>query len=253
MTFFPAFTAIAVLLLLAGSSASAHDLWITTVADGDQWRAVLNFGHPTERELPQLDRILDIRLISSKGTTSLRRGKFDEQQMSGAPVLVSPRFAAPPADSLIATQYDNGYWVKTPDGSRNVSTRLFPQAEASLWAVKFSKTLLGPGAYATVVGHELELMPVEDPFGLRQGQSMHVRVQFHGAPVANTDVELGDGLSPIKDEDTPRYRTDAEGVAQIPVDRRGPYLLTVDYRIPGRDPALAAIDYYNAALAFVLQ
>jgi len=119
--------------------------------------------------------------------------------------------------------------------------------------VKFSKTLLGPGAYKTIVGHELELVPTEDPFALSAGQPLHVRVLFHGTPVANVDVELGDGLAPTKEEDIPRYKTNSEGVAQIPVDRRGPYLLTVDYRIPGRDPALAATDYFDAALAFALE
>src|SRR5579872_629264 len=158
--FLSSLRSVLVILALLGSAsrASAHDVWITTIADGDKLRAVVNFGHPTERELPDLDRLLDLDLISSSGTTSLREGKLVERHIGDALVLVSQEFPVPSANPLITARYDNGYWVKTPQGYRNVSIRLFPAAEESLWAVKFSKTLLGPGAYTKIVGHELELV-----------------------------------------------------------------------------------------------
>ncbi len=244
----------ALLLLLAPSAgASAHDLWITTIADGDAVRAVVNFGHPAEREAPDLHRLLDLVLISPGGATSLREGTLGEQRIDGAPVLVSQRFAVPAAGAVLAGRYDNGYWVKTPHGYRKASKRLFPGAEDSLWAVKFAKTLLGPGAYATVVGHELELVPLDDPFRLAAGAPLRIRVLFRGTALANAAVELGDGVSPIADKDIPRFRSGSDGVAALPIDRRGPFVLAVDYRAAGKDPALAASDYYNATLAFRLR
>lgn len=90
-----------------------------------------NFGHPTERELPSIDRLLDLDLISPPATKSLRQGKFVERLINGAPILVSPPFPEPPAGALITARYDNGYWVKTPQGSRNVSPGSFRQP----WAV----------------------------------------------------------------------------------------------------------------------
>ncbi|WP_163980742.1 DUF4198 domain-containing protein, partial [Raoultella ornithinolytica] len=73
--------------------------------------------------------------------------------------------AAYQGDALVVAAYDNGYWVRLADGSyRNASKRMLPQADKSLWSVKFAKAALGPSApWDRVIGQTLEIVPLEAP------------------------------------------------------------------------------------------
>ena len=91
---------------------------------------------------------------------------------------------------LLATRYDNGYWVKTKDGLyRNATRRLVPDAAEGLWSSKFAKAVTGPGApWQAVLGHDLELVPLSDPAEVAPGQSLKLRVLFHGKPLAGGNL-----------------------------------------------------------------
>ena len=245
--------ALAAAVLAAPLPASAHDVWITTMGQGGQTRAVVNFGHPDDRSLPYLEKLVTLDVVSGTGKMSLRGVKFAEGHAGKAAVLITPPFAMPSSAKLISASYDNGYYAKVGNDYFNTSTRMLPGASDSLWAPKFTKTLLGPGAYATVVGHDIELVPVEDPFRLAAGRDLHVKVLFRGKPLAGEKVELGDGQTPVVDKDIPRFTTDSRGVATIPMKRRGEVLLTVDHSVPGANPTLAKTDFYNASLEFTLR
>ena len=98
-----------------------------------------------------------------------------------------------------------------------------PNAIDSLWSAKFAKSVTGAGApWNTVLGHELELVPLADPATARPGETLRVRVLFRGQPLAGAEVERGDGLTPMKEDELPRFKTDADGVATIPLPKAGP-------------------------------
>jgi uncharacterized GH25 family protein len=83
---------------------------------------------------------------------------------------------------------------------------------------------------------------------------LRVRVLFRGQPLAGAEVERGDGLTPVKEDELPRFKTDADGVATIPLPKAGPVLLAIDHRVaPSDTPDLAAADLYNATLSFNLR
>jgi len=53
------------------------------------------------------------------------------------------------------------------------------------WSAKFAKALIGVGApWSTVLGHELELIPLDDPSALRPGKILQIRLLFRGSPRA---------------------------------------------------------------------
>jgi uncharacterized GH25 family protein len=231
--------------------ASAHDIWITTTKGGKLSRAIVNYGHPFDRPPTYAEKVLDLVAISADGERSLLPG-LSPARWHGAPVVESRPFADH-GHTLLATRYDNGYWVKTAAGLyRNVSRRLVPDALDSLWSVKFAKTLTGSGGpWTRVVGHELELVPLADPGEIKAGESLRVRVLFQGKPLTKAQVERGDGVTPVKEADIPRFTTDGEGIATIPIVKRGPVLLAIDHRVtPSATPELAAADLYNATLWF---
>lgn len=223
------------------SSAPAHDLWIIPA------------------ELSTTDKPLTIRINSGsdfpKGehapdpSTFVRRvlllpngneGKLDAAGTEGNSGLV--RFdpvhpgvyivAVETKPKLITLQADafNAYLVsdglphifrlrakeKTLDQPGKEHYTKSPKA-----FVQFGKG--GSGDPCRVVGLPLEIVPKCDPFSLKAGDTLPVRVLFQGKilPEANLGWQLpGDG-------ETPRgtVRTDAKGEALIPI--AGPGLMTV--------------------------
>lgn len=79
-----------------------------------------------------------------------------------------------------------------------------------------------------------------------------MKVYFEGKPLRGVSVELEDGITPMEEKNIPRFKTDEQGVAAIPLAKVGPQLLVVDHLVPGTYPELAARDFHNATLSVVL-
>jgi nickel transport protein len=57
----------------------------------------------------------------------------------------------------------------------------------------------------------------------------------------------------VAENDIPKFTTDADGVAIIPVVKSGPHLLVIDYRVvPSATPDQANTDLYTATLWFTV-
>jgi uncharacterized GH25 family protein len=230
----------------------AHDIWLTTDKHGDAYIAAVAYGDTDAREMPDLRKIVTLELVSAGKRVNLRR-PLEAQQRLGKPVFETKAFAAP-AGSLLAVTYDNGFWVANPDDKieSNSTKLLVPNGTGSWWVPKFGKDLLGPGAYQQVIHTLLEVIPLEDPFQVPMGGKLPVRIEHEGKPLAGVEVDYGDGVTPIPDAQMPKVKTGSDGMAEIPLTRKGPYLLTVEYEGPGTRPDLADKDDMYASLTFDL-
>ena len=80
-------------------------------------------------------------------------------------------------------------------------------------------------AFGTVLGYPAELVPLENPYALKIGATLSVRVLVDGKPVANQFVQYG-GLSASNGRVAQRnIRSDAAGLIRIPLDRTGTYYI----------------------------
>lgn len=229
-------------LLLLGAPAAAHELWLTPGGTGG---VHVHFGHPDEPSPPSAEKLVTLSAIGVGAKTELTAAP-----VAGAPVL---RAALPEGGSLVAASYDNGYWVRLADGRyRNASKRLLPQGEKSQWSIKFAKATIGPDApWDRIVGHSLEIVPLEAPD--KAAGRLRVRVLFEGRPLAGAHVSAGDGRHAGQAADLAGTRTDAEGIATVPLKPAGPQLLSVSRRVsPSQTPALADSDSYAATFGFTL-
>jgi nickel transport protein len=78
---------------------------------------------------------------------------------------------------------------------------------------------------------------------------LRVRVLFRGKALADGEVERGDGKTKVTEKDIPKFRTDQDGIAAIPILKSSAQLLAIDHRVsPSLTPELAAADLYTAAL-----
>lgn len=232
-------TALFAAFLALAAPACAHDLWLDPAGNGVQ----VLYGHPHEPELPSAGKLMSLTATAPSGTVALKA------RLEPGPALR----AAHDGDALFAASYDNGYWVRLPDGSyRNASKRMLPQADKSLWSVKFAKAVAGPAApWQQVVGQPLEIVPLEAPASA--SGKIRVRVLFEGRPLGGASVVATDGVNFKSEADQARATTDAEGVAVVVLRSAGPQVLGVSHRVtPSQTPALADSDSYGATLAFTV-
>jgi nickel transport protein len=239
-------------LLSAPAPVCAHDIWLTADKSGETRTAQVNFGDTDDRSQADVRRIVTLELIDANGHRDLRH-PLKEASRLGRPVLETQSFKAP-ANALLAVSYDNGFWLKIPGDMKetNVVSLMVPNGVSRHWTVKYSKILLGPGSFSGRVHSRLELSALEDPFTVPAGSNLHVKLELDGKPVAGARVAYGDGIQPIPDAKMPSVKTGTDGVAQIPLARRGSYLLTTDPEVAPMHPALAEKDHVFASLTFDL-
>lgn len=78
-------------------------------------------------------------------------------------------------------------------------------------------------AFSTVLGYPAELVPLQNPYALKVGGTLDLRVLVDGKPVAEQFVQYG-GLSSSNGRVAQRNaRSDAAGLVHIPLSRTGTY------------------------------
>ena len=198
--------------------AEAHDVWITTVQEGAALRAIVHHGHPDDRKMPERDKLFEFNAIGSRRHQQSLLSGITRAVQNGMPVLMTEPLTMAEMDSLmVVARYDNGYWVKTSHGHRNTSKLHVPDAEDSLSSMKYAKALIEIGSessalYEKAVGHRFELIPLSNPFSLKPGDALKIRVQFDGKPLAGVSVEIGDGETPMEETQIPRYQPMSSGL-----------------------------------------
>lgn len=246
--------ALAAGLVLAGfaapAAANAHDIWLTPVKQDAMTVAHVRYGDPSRLEFADARKIVSLELISADGRVNLKAPLT--MTTRGPAALVSKAFAAPASGAVLAVSFDNGFWAVDPaDGVQsNTSKLMVANPKKSWWVPKFGKTLLGPGAHGIRAETLLELTALADPYGVAIGQTLAVRLDYRGRPLAGVNVTYGDGVAPVPEKDRPVVKTDADGVARIPIARKGAYLLTAEHLTAASRPDLSQNDELYATLAF---
>jgi nickel transport protein len=216
---------------------------------------ILELGHPAEYSFPEPDRLiqLNVWMTGNEKPVSLLSGVT--KSSTDHTVLDLRAFIAGRSVAIVSGQYDNGYWITLPgDQHFNTSKLHIPGAIDSGAFFKFGKALFPSvsvnDGYDRKLGELLEIIPLEDPFKVHPNQKLPVEVLYMNKPLPGVGVEIGDGRTKMKEEDIPRFKTDARGIALVPISKPGLQIMAVDYRTPPRSPQLSDHDDYSACLVF---
>jgi cobalt/nickel transport system permease protein len=198
------------LLLLPGLffflplKALAHDFYIEKKGN----ELLLVFGHGAKREEFDLNKVKQVRAFDSNG----KEISAEKEKRSSGLLLRTER-----SPSLLFAEIDNGYWSKTIYGWKNLPKRKASRVVESNRSLFYSKALLSwsEAAAKPLVDAVLDILPLENPFELRTGSLLPIRVICRGKPVSGVDVETGDHQK--------MATTDKEGEAKI--------LLTKGYQL----------------------
>lgn len=211
--------------------AFAHDAWVEA-RDGAY---VVLYGHGDKVETYAPEKVLALTATDAGGAAlsvsldaaaSPRRARVDGQA------------------ALLAVHFDNGYWTKTTEGSKNLPKNAVPGALSATHSVKFGKTLLAWSAAATrPQGARLEIVPLAAT-APRAGGTLPVRVLWEGKPLAGAKIaRAGHGKeAPVA--------ADADGRAEVPV-LAGRQMIVVNHKIELHNDARA--DHYSAAANLVFE
>ncbi len=107
--------------------------------------------------------------------------------------------------------------------------------------------------FQQVVGLPLELVPLANPYQLKVGDRLAVKVLFNGKPLTNHSVRTWHKTDQPETQTTEGVlQTDAQGVATFPLLAKGHWMVSLVRMIPNPDPATADYQSYWASLTFEL-
>ena len=232
--FVSALTAIAALALtFAASSARAHDIVLVP----DRGGLTVRYGHPKDWLPVDIEKLLELQVQGADGSATDRH---DALKRRGLDMLLPAGSLRGP--TLVAARYDNGLWVQLPSSAngkaqwRNTSRFMTPAASSVTLSVKFAKawsaTAADDAVFKRPVGHLLELVPQQNPLALKAGAMLPVLVLFDGKPLPGAGIENSNLVGKLPEDQIPRYRTDASGIAQVPLRAKGINTLAVDMERP---------------------
>lgn len=245
----------AVALFVAGlvAGVSAHDIAVFPLTGPDGVRLRVRYGHPGDYQDTVAGKLVTLETWAPDGQRRSAAGRLRDD---GLALITSPLGDLSPQGTwLVSAFYDNGFFLRTDDGRQVNTTRAeYPVAKTATHNIKFGKALFAVGApgagFDRVVGHRLEFVPRQNPLTLASGGTLDVELRFDGKPLAGATVFA----YPEKESDPPaEVKTDASGVARVPVNRSGLFILGAEHGAPSRHPEMATRDAYAATLVFTVR
>lgn len=244
----PTWTAPLLAAALLADPAIAHDIVLVPAGAG---ALTVRYGHPHDWQPVDGEKLLELQVLSANQAPADRHRQLARRGLD----MQLPKGSVP-SPALVAARYDNGFWVQGAAGAdgkaewRNTSRFMQPAAASVMLSVKFAKALSGSAAdadaYQRTVGHLLELVPQKNPLALDPGATLPVLVLFDGKPLPDAAIENSNLVDPIPEDKIVRYRTDAQGIAQVRLRPKGVNTLAVDVEraldasFPGADRAAPA-------------
>ena len=127
-------------------------------------------------------------------------------------------------------------WSKTPKGILKGDRAALPGVIWSRKYEKFSKTLLAVDGktegWNTVVGDDLEIVPLNNPLALKPGDILKVRILHKGKPVSPEAVTATyDGFTDLPNTYACFTEPYGEGEAALPISAPGLWMVRVQYAV----------------------
>ena len=245
------------LLLAVATVAAAHDMFVKperfrVAPNTDVLVRLLNGTFSKSENAITRDRLLDVSLVTPTGRVALDTAAWMADgdtstirvRTGGAGTYVIGVSTRPRVLELRAKEFNE--YLET-DGIPDVLAERHRSGEFGKPAreryAKHVKALLQVGdapddGHATALGYPAEIVPLENPFRLGTGATLRVRTLVDGQPMANQYVLFG-GRTTTGARIAPRNtRSDADGIARIPLGTRGTwYVKFINMRRLTDDPA----------------
>ena len=225
------------IVFITGSSVSAHHLWVEK--SNDTYivaRGVLGERH----DIYNPDRVMAFAAIGADGK------RVSEEMIRRSDEPDRARFEISEQVSMTTVSCDWGYRVNTTKGKKLMSK---PEAEkenlriiSAFFSTQYSKVFFEKGIGNTIAaGLKFEMIPLNDPVGLHEGDVLPVQVLFDGRPLANVVI-----TSAAREE----IPTDSNGVGHFKLTKKGKTLLMLGQKVPVKDDPEKDYHLYTTFMVF---
>jgi nickel transport protein len=218
------------LFLFQAASADAHDYWIEQKGEG----LMLVFGHGGQRLDFEVEKVSALKAFDNQGkeipVQKEKKGKGLLLKINGQPAMVT---------AII----DNGYWSKTIYGWKEEPKRKASRVVEAIRQLFYTRMLISwtDAVQTAASGHSIAIIPLQNPFALKTGESLQVKVLYNGAPLS--DAEMNGS------EHNALGKTDKGGTIKVPV-AAGVNLLSIEHKEKIKDDPDADMLDETATLTF---
>jgi ABC-type Co2+ transport system permease subunit/uncharacterized GH25 family protein len=187
---------LAAFLFFQSSDLYAHDFWIENAGKD----LVLIYGHGTQREEFEFSKVKDVKAFDLQG-----KPLKVQQERKEKGLLLKPS----EQPSFLLVQIDDGYWSKTIYGLKNLPKRKASRVVEASRSMSYAKALLSWSDFVQkpTGDMKLDIIPLKNPFELKAGDILPIKVFFQGTPLPGETIEGS--------EHNKVATTDKDGVASV--------------------------------------
>lgn len=257
-------------LLLGGVLAAfGHDMYIMPASFQPAKGATLTVGFHVGDSFPEsevsgrIERLQNPRLIGNSGTAAFRNLRVEGKRDIGDVVVGGPGeliAAVSTTPTLIELEPEKFAEYLKEEGLGHVVAWRAAHGESGGAGKerysKYAKSLLvsgvSDGFFDHVVGYAIEIVPEADPYKLKAGDQLPIRVLFRGKPAADLQIEAawaGDGGN----KTVVVGRTGTDGRLKVPIGSVGRWRLHTIKMERCAEPAVADWESFWASLTFELR
>jgi hypothetical protein len=241
----------AFLLVIAASTLAAHDLFLKPfsffVEPGSDARVrVLNGTFTKSENAVARNRLRDLSVVSATGVEHPDTAAWSD---AGDTSVLVFRTGAPGTYVVGASTLPRGIKLDGKQFNEYLASDGVPDVLESRQRAgelnkpsherysKHVKTLVQVGASRggridTVLGYPAELIPLDNPYSLKPGDTLRVRALVDGRPVANQFVVAGGRTTSGARLATQSVRSDSAGVARIALKGSGYWYVKFIHMVP---------------------
>ncbi len=248
----------AIITVMFTSAAFSHDMWIAPENFSIKKGEVLKMSFPSDHKFPAADRVFvekdtmtDTLVVTPKGK-KIKLSNWEGDVLKSAKLSEAGTF-------VIASGKKGGFSTKTTDGKYEKKAKdEIKNPAKSTFSKKFTKaivTVANPGgsSFSKPVGHELEIVPLNDPSLIKGGDSIDIKILLNGKPYETEIDATYDTFSAGKNVFAEKIKSGKEGIAKLKLSKSGAWLLRVSNKTPYIDQKKADEQSYTATLTFSIK
>jgi len=226
-----------VIVLLLAQSAYAHYFWVEQEAG----RFRISWGHYPETGPYEPEKVNMVKAYDRHGK-EIRIERKDGKDT----VYIHTKSAV----LMMTLSSEGSFLVTTPDGKKRLTKREAQktglQIIDAVYSYQFAKSLFGySDEAARPAGMRFEIVPQKNPYTLKPGDILPIKVFFEGRPAEGVAIAINNEKDTVK--------SNKKGIANITISEKGMQIVSAKKRIPAKDNPDADYLSYTTVLTFELK
>ncbi|MBW1689400.1 MAG: DUF4198 domain-containing protein [Deltaproteobacteria bacterium] len=237
--------------------AYAHYLWLTVDKynpnPGEEINIFIGWGHKFPRDSEPRAKMVSkmtLFIINPQGK-KIPLSIKPKAEKGVAPIKVmlkSPgTYLAVLAMKTFVSKTTEGYFYKPKDDLKNVLK--------SSWSETVAKAIINVGSpggktFSKELRYHYQIVPLENPINLKEGDLLPVKVMLNGKPVRTWVYARYASFSQYKDTFAWTTRTNKEGVARVKILKKDLWLIKTNDSLPYENLKKADKYSFTATLTF---